>query len=118
MKAKMRSFSFDYESMMYVIFSSDSIYSVSNFLFIYFKELLLRLLKFPHWALSRHSIVALEALDKLSADPQNLVLYIISGRNSAFLEQYLEHQKTVGFSAELERGATVVGLELEITEIE
>ena len=42
---------------------------------------------------------ALEALEKLSADPRNLV-YIISGRDSAFLEQHLGHLKNVGFSAE------------------
>ena len=45
------------------------------------------------------SEAALEALDKLSADPQNLV-YIISGRDSGFLEQHLGHLKDVGFSAE------------------
>ena len=45
------------------------------------------------------SEATLEALEKLSADPQNLV-YIISGRDSAFLEQHLGHLKNVGFSAE------------------
>ena len=41
----------------------------------------------------------LEALEKLSADPKNVV-YIISGRDAAFLEQHLGHFRNVGFSAE------------------
>ncbi|KAJ7136631.1 trehalose-6-phosphate phosphatase [Mycena epipterygia] len=41
----------------------------------------------------------LEALEKLSADPRNIV-YIISGRDGGFLEQHLGHLKLVGFSAE------------------
>ncbi|KAJ7119934.1 trehalose 6-phosphate phosphatase [Mycena crocata] len=41
----------------------------------------------------------LQALEKLSADPRNLV-YIISGRDGGFLEQHLGHLKQVGFSAE------------------
>lgn len=41
----------------------------------------------------------LEALEKLSADPKNIV-YIISGRDGAFLEQHLGHLRNVGFSAE------------------
>lgn len=41
----------------------------------------------------------LEALSSLAADPANLV-YIISGRDSAFLEQHLGHIKNLGFSAE------------------
>jgi trehalose 6-phosphate synthase/phosphatase len=41
----------------------------------------------------------LEALEKLSSDPHNIV-YIISGRDGAFLEQHLGHLKNVGFSAE------------------
>ncbi|KAF8805723.1 trehalose-6-phosphate phosphatase [Phlegmacium glaucopus] len=45
------------------------------------------------------SEATLEALEKLSADPQNLV-YIISGRDGGFLEQHLGHLKNVGFSAE------------------
>ncbi|KIM37046.1 glycosyltransferase family 20 protein [Hebeloma cylindrosporum] len=45
------------------------------------------------------SDATLEALEKLSMDPQNLV-YIISGRDGAFLEQHLGHLKNVGFSAE------------------
>lgn len=39
------------------------------------------------------------ALEKLSADPKNLV-YIISGRDQAFLEQHLGHFQRIGFSAE------------------
>ncbi|TFK67349.1 trehalose 6-phosphate phosphatase [Pluteus cervinus] len=41
----------------------------------------------------------LEALTSLAADPVNLV-YIISGRDAAFLEQHLGHIKNLGFSAE------------------
>ncbi|KAJ7512947.1 trehalose-6-phosphate phosphatase [Mycena galericulata] len=41
----------------------------------------------------------IEALEKLSADPRNVV-YIISGRDGAFLEQHLGHLALVGFSAE------------------
>ncbi|KAJ7712566.1 trehalose-6-phosphate phosphatase [Mycena metata] len=41
----------------------------------------------------------LQALETLSADPRNVV-YIISGRDGAFLEQHLGHLKNVGFSAE------------------
>ncbi|KAG6906205.1 hypothetical protein DXG01_015225 [Tephrocybe rancida] len=41
----------------------------------------------------------LEALERLSADPRNVV-YIISGRDGAFLEQHLGHLRNVGFSAE------------------
>ncbi|KAG6815599.1 hypothetical protein H0H87_000265 [Tephrocybe sp. NHM501043] len=56
------------------------------------------------------SASALEALERLSADPKNIV-YIISGRDGAFLEQHLGHLKNVGFSAEhggfvRERGST------------
>ena len=52
----------------------------------------------------------LEALEKLSADPKNIV-YIISGRDGGFLEQHLGHLRNVGFSAEhggfvRERGST------------
>jgi trehalose 6-phosphate synthase/phosphatase len=42
---------------------------------------------------------ALEALEKLSDDPKNVV-YIISGRDSAFLDQHLGHLTNMGFSAE------------------
>jgi len=42
---------------------------------------------------------ALEALEKLSNDPKNVV-YIISGRDSAFLDQHLGHLTKIGFSAE------------------
>ncbi|CAE6386385.1 hypothetical protein RSOLAG1IB_02540 [Rhizoctonia solani AG-1 IB] len=41
----------------------------------------------------------LRALEKLSADPKNVV-YIISGRDGGFLDQHLGHFKQVGFSAE------------------
>lgn len=45
------------------------------------------------------SAPTLEALEKLSADPQNLV-YIISGRDGEFLEQHLGHIANLGMSAE------------------
>ncbi|CAA7261208.1 unnamed protein product [Cyclocybe aegerita] len=45
------------------------------------------------------SEATLEALEKLSLDPRNVV-YIISGRDGAFLEQHLGQLKNVGFSAE------------------
>ena len=45
------------------------------------------------------SEATLEALEKLSADPHNIV-WIISGRDGAFLEQHLGHLKNIGFSAE------------------
>jgi trehalose 6-phosphate synthase/phosphatase len=41
----------------------------------------------------------LAALERLSADPRNVV-YIISGRDGEFLEQHLGQLKKVGFSAE------------------
>lgn len=45
------------------------------------------------------SLSALEALEKLSNDPKNVV-YIISGRDQAFLDLHLGHLKNIGFSAE------------------
>ncbi|KAF5310665.1 hypothetical protein D9619_007726 [Psilocybe cf. subviscida] len=45
------------------------------------------------------SEATLEALEKLSADPHNIV-WIISGRDGEFLEQHLGHLKNIGFSAE------------------
>lgn len=45
------------------------------------------------------SAATLEALEKLSNDPNNIV-YIISGRDQAFLELHLGHLKNIGFSAE------------------
>jgi trehalose 6-phosphate synthase/phosphatase len=41
----------------------------------------------------------LTALTALTADPRNIV-YIISGRDGAFLEQHLGHIKGLGMSAE------------------
>ncbi|KAF7318830.1 Trehalose-6-phosphate phosphatase [Mycena chlorophos] len=55
------------------------------------------IVKEPHMAVP--SAPTLEALQKLSADPRNVV-YIISGRDGAFLEQHLGHLPQVGFSAE------------------
>ena len=40
-----------------------------------------------------------QALEALTADPRNVV-YIISGRDGAFLEQHLGHIKNLGMSAE------------------
>ena len=45
------------------------------------------------------SEATLEALERLSADPKNLV-YIISGRDGEFLTQHLGHIKGLGMSAE------------------
>ncbi|KAJ7193542.1 trehalose 6-phosphate phosphatase [Mycena pura] len=45
------------------------------------------------------SAATLAALEKLTADPRNVV-YIISGRDGAFLETHLGHIPLVGFSAE------------------
>lgn len=45
------------------------------------------------------SMDALNALTKLAADPRNVV-YIVSGRDQAFLEQHLGHIKHLGMSAE------------------
>lgn len=42
---------------------------------------------------------ALEALEKLTRDPKNLV-YIISGRDQDFLEQHFGHFRNLGMSAE------------------
>ncbi|KAG6864335.1 hypothetical protein C0991_010367 [Blastosporella zonata] len=66
------------------------------------------IVKTPSMAIPSAS--TLEALERLSADPKNIV-YIISGRDGAFLEQHLGHLKDVGFSAEhggfiRERGST------------
>ena len=41
----------------------------------------------------------LEALENLTKDPRNVV-FIISGRDGAFLEQHLGHIKGLGMSAE------------------
>jgi trehalose 6-phosphate synthase/phosphatase len=45
------------------------------------------------------SEATLQALEKLSEDPRNHV-YIISGRDSGFLEHHLGHLNKIGFSAE------------------
>jgi hypothetical protein len=45
------------------------------------------------------SAATIEALERLCADPKNLV-YIISGRDGDFLEQNLGHIKGLGMSAE------------------
>lgn len=41
----------------------------------------------------------LEAMEKLSNDPKNII-YIISGRDERFLSKHLGHLKNIGFSAE------------------
>lgn len=50
-------------------------------------------------SLATPSPLALEALETLCADPTNAV-YIISGRDSAFLDEHLGHIDNLGFSAE------------------
>ena len=55
------------------------------------------IVKTPSMALP--SPEALEALERLAADPLNVV-YIISGRDGEFLEQHLGHIKNLGMSAE------------------
>lgn len=55
------------------------------------------IVKTPSMAIPSPS--TLLALRLLSSDPQNLV-YIISGRDGAFLEQHLGHLDGIGFSAE------------------
>jgi trehalose 6-phosphate synthase/phosphatase len=45
------------------------------------------------------SVDALNALTKLSSDPNNVV-YIVSGRDQAFLEEHLGHLPRLGMSAE------------------
>jgi trehalose 6-phosphate synthase/phosphatase len=96
-KAKKRLFLFDYD----VCFIRVTFFFVgshpSDSIFFYFQGTLSPIVKVPSAAIP--SDAALEALEKLSADPRNLV-YIISGRDSAFLEQHLGHLKNVGFSAE------------------
>ena len=92
----MRSFSFDYESMMHVIFSSDSIYFLSLIPFLFISG-----------TSSKSPIV-----EVLSLGPQQTFYRqtfcwstesgIIHHFRNAFLEQYLGHQKNLGFSAELE----------------
>ncbi|KAG1748389.1 trehalose 6-phosphate phosphatase [Suillus paluster] len=55
------------------------------------------IVKMPSMALP--SPDALTALSKLTSDPANLV-YIVSGRDQAFLEEHLGHFKRLGMSAE------------------
>ena len=45
------------------------------------------------------SLDALNALTKLTSDPRNII-YIVSGRDQAFLELHLGHIKHLGMSAE------------------
>lgn len=45
------------------------------------------------------SLDTLEALERLTEDPRNVV-FIISGRDGEFLEQHLGHIKNLGMSAE------------------
>jgi trehalose 6-phosphate synthase/phosphatase len=55
------------------------------------------IVKTPSMAIPSEDI--LSALSTLAADPRNLV-YIISGRDSAFLEQHIGHIRGLGLSAE------------------
>jgi trehalose 6-phosphate synthase/phosphatase len=83
--------------MMYVILQFTWLFFFCPLILFYFQGTLSPIVKVPSAAIP--SETTLEALEKLSADPQNLV-YIISGRDSAFLEQHLGHLKNIGFSAE------------------
>ena len=94
-KATKRLFLFDYDVCYFLI---NSFFFFLGLIVIgLFQGTLSPIVKVPSAAIP--SEAALEALEKLSADPLNLV-YIISGRDSAFLEQHLGHLKNVGFSAE------------------
>jgi len=64
---------------------------------IHYQGTLAPIVKIP--SMATPSAPTLEALERLSADPKNLV-YIISGRDGEFLEQHLGHLTNVGFSAE------------------
>lgn len=55
------------------------------------------IVKVPSQAVPSKSL--LSSLEKLAADPRNVV-YIISGRDGDFLSQHLGHIKNLGFSAE------------------
>ena len=95
--------------MTYVVLCPFFSFLIQLIFFFFVQGTLAPIVKVPSAAIP--SEATLEALEKLSADPQNLV-YIISGRDGAFLEQHLGHLKNVGFSAEhggffRERGSTV-----------
>ncbi|KAI0084055.1 trehalose 6-phosphate phosphatase [Irpex rosettiformis] len=55
------------------------------------------IVRLPHMAVPSEN--TLKALEELSSDPKNVV-YIISGRDQAFLEEHLGHIKGLGMSAE------------------
>ena len=55
------------------------------------------IVRLPHMAVPSEN--TLKALEELSSDPKNVV-YIISGRDQAFLEEHLVHIKGLGMSAE------------------
>ena len=95
-KATKRLFLFDYD-VCYFLINSFFFFFLGLIVIGLFQGTLSPIVKVPSAAIP--SEAALEALEKLSADPLNLV-YIISGRDSAFLEQHLGHLKNVGFSAE------------------
>lgn len=95
-KAKKRLFLFDYDVCRFFFPSSRLPFgSIADY--ILSQGTLAPIVKVPSAAVP--SEATLEALEKLSADPQNLV-YIISGRDGGFLEQHLGHLENIGFSAE------------------
>jgi trehalose 6-phosphate synthase/phosphatase len=63
----------------------------------YIQGTLTPIVKTPSMAVP--TLSTLEALEKLSKDPRNIV-YIISGRDGVFLDQHLGHISQIGFSAE------------------
>jgi trehalose 6-phosphate synthase/phosphatase len=101
LNAKKRLFLFDYDVCYFLTLLLPDCYRIPSILpsliLFLFQGTLSPIVKVPSAAIP--SEAALEALEKLSADPLNLV-YIISGRDSGFLEQHLGHLKNVGFSAE------------------
>lgn len=92
--AKRRLLMFDYDVRSSSLFLFGIICS---FAFLGTQGTLTPIVKTPSLAVP--SPEALEALDKLSNDPKNVV-YIISGRDSGFLDQHLGHLPKLGFSAE------------------
>ena len=84
--------------MTYVVFSLLRLIAIGSIADYFLSQgTLAPIVKVPSAAIP--SEATLEALEKLSADPQNLV-YIISGRDGGFLEQHLGHLENIGFSAE------------------
>jgi trehalose 6-phosphate synthase/phosphatase len=97
LKAKKRLFLFDYDVSS---IRKNSTECLGNFLMLHIlrhQGTLTPIVKIPSMAVP--SEATLEALEKLCADPKNLV-YIISGRDGDFLIQHLGHINGLGMSAE------------------